>query len=143
MSDLILPRTLFEAMIAHARRESPLEACGIVGGREGRAVRFHPTRNAEQSEVRYSIDPREILAVLRALDREGLSLAAIFHSHPKTEAYPSPTDIRLAFYPGALYLICSLAGPEPVLRGFWLQDGQVQEGTLEIVEDSGGVAHGH
>lgn len=115
-------------MIAHARAEAPLEACGIVAGRDGRATRFYPTDNAERSRTRYSVPPAELLRITREIEAREEDLYAIFHSHPETEAYPSATDIRLAFYPEAYYLILSLADPDrPVLRAFTIRDGQVTE----------------
>ena len=116
------------AMLAHAVAERPLEACGLLSGREQRGEAFYPTRNALRSPVRYDIDPRDLLAVTLAIEAAGLDLWAIFHSHPATEAYPSPTDVRLAYYPDAFYLICSLRDPgAPVLRGFRITGGEVRE----------------
>lgn len=128
-----IPRAVLEAMVEHARAESPLEACGLVGGRPGRAERFYPTPNADASPVHYTIPPLEILRVMRELDREGLDLVAIFHSHPATRAYPSPTDIRNAHYPDSVYLILSLAGAAPDLRGYRIVDGQVDPVDVRIV----------
>lgn len=118
-------------MVAHALAERPLEACGLIAGRDQRAVRFHATRNALRSPVRYDVDPRDLLAVTMRIEEEGLDLWGIFHSHPTTEAYPSPTDVRLAHYPDAYYLICSLRRPEsPVLRAFRIAGGRIREVAL-------------
>ncbi|MFO7245790.1 MAG: M67 family metallopeptidase [Thermaerobacter sp.] len=123
-----LPAGMRDRMIAHARAEAPLEACGIVAGRDGRATRFYPTTNAEASRTRYSVPPAELLRITREIESRNEVIYAIFHSHPETEAYPSATDIRLAFYPDAYYLIASLADPErPVLRAFTIRDGRVTE----------------
>lgn len=125
---VVIPKVIYQEMIEHARREAPLEACGLVAGRDGVATRFFPTENVERSPVRYTIAPLDILRVSREIDRAGEELLAIFHSHPATEAYPSATDIRLAFYPDAYYLICSLRDPaRPELRAFRIRDGQVTE----------------
>lgn len=126
---LEIPREMFDAMVAHARAHRPLEACGLVGGRDGRAERFYPTPNADQSPVHYTIPPKEILRVMRELDRDGLELVAIFHSHPASRAYPSQTDVQNAHYPESVYLILSLAAEEPDLRGYRIVDG-----TIEPVE---------
>lgn len=129
-----LARPIYEEMLAHARGQAPLEACGILGGRQGQPVRFFPTPNGEQSPVRYAIPPADLFRVMRTLEGEGLDLLAIFHSHPATQAYPSATDVRLAFYPEACYLIMSLANPEePVLRAFRIMDGQISEENLHIL----------
>ncbi len=128
---LVLPADVRAAMVAHARAEAPLEACGLLGGRGNRAERFYPTRNAAHSPVRYEVEPADLLAVTMDLDASGGELWGVFHSHPQTEAYPSQTDLRLALYPEAVYLICSLADPQrPVLRGYRLEGTEVRECLL-------------
>ena len=129
---LFIPAPLAEAMIAHARAEAPLEACGIVGGRGRQALRFYPARNADRSPVRYTVHPEDQLRIMTELEERGEELWGIFHSHPHSEAYPSATDVRFAYYPDAYYLIASLAGPEPVLRAFRIVDGQITEYPLQI-----------
>ncbi len=130
---LCLPRTIYDEMLRHAWAEAPLEACGLLGGREGRPERFFPTPNAEKSPVRYAIAPRDLLRVMREIEGAGMELVAIFHSHPATQAYPSATDIRLAFWPDAVYAILSLADPAaPLLRAFFIRDGKVQEVPVVI-----------
>ncbi|MDI3297872.1 MAG: M67 family metallopeptidase [Bacillota bacterium] len=129
---LELPRALVEALLAHARRHFPREACGLLGGRQGRAERFFPTTNQEASPTAYSIPPGEILQVLEKLERERLELVGIFHSHPRGRAYPSAVDIRQAYYPEAVYLIASLAGTEPELRGYRIRGGRVEPVALRV-----------
>ncbi len=130
---LEIPLEMWRAMVEHGRRWAPLEACGIVAGKNGSPTRFYPARNAEQSQVRYAIDPRDLLDITMDLEREGLSLLAIFHTHPATEAYPSLTDVQLAFYPDAVYLILSLADPgRPVLRGFRIVNGRITEVPVTV-----------
>jgi proteasome lid subunit RPN8/RPN11 len=131
---IALPRSLADAMIAHARAEAPLEACGIVAGREGDPTRFFPAVNAARSPVRYNIDPQDLLRITLEIERSGEELWGIFHSHPATQAYPSRTDIQLAFYPQAFYLIASLADREhPVLRAFRIRGEQVTEVAVDLV----------
>ncbi len=128
MGTLPVPPPLRAEMVAHAQREHPLEACGLLSGRDGVPVRFYPARNALASPTRYDLDPRDLLRVTMDIESRGEELWGIFHSHPATEAYPSQTDIRLAFYPQAVYLICSLADrSHPVLRAFRIRDGIVAE----------------
>jgi proteasome lid subunit RPN8/RPN11 len=115
-------------MLAHALAEAPLEACGIVVGRDGRPLRFVPTANAAASPVRYEIAPRDLLRVTLAVEAAGESIWGIFHSHPTSAAYPSATDIRLAFYPESLYLIASLL--DRSLRAFRIVEGRVSEVEL-------------
>ena len=131
------------AMCAHARRERPLEACGLLAGEGVRASAFFPTRNALASPTRYDIAPQDLLRVTMDLEARGQGIWGIFHSHPTTAAYPSPTDVRLAFYPEAYYLICSLADPAaPVLRAFRITDGQIQEYALCAEDAVGGEGAG-
>lgn len=126
--EVVLPAPLRAAMVAHARAEHPLEACGLVAGRGGSPLRFYPARNALQSPTRYDLDPRDLLRVTMEIESRAEDLWGIFHSHPHTAAYPSQTDIRLAFYSSAFYLICSLADPDaPALRAFRIEGGAVTE----------------
>lgn len=129
-----IPAGLAVEMMEHARSNAPLEACGIVGGKNGCATTFYATPNEEQSPTRYSIPAADILRITRELELRGEYLYAIFHSHPTTAAYPSPTDVRLAYYPDSFYLIASLANPDfPELRAFTIRNGKIQEHPLELV----------
>lgn len=123
---------LYAQMIEQARAEAPNECCGMIGSRNGEAVRVYPTPNAAASPLRYEIDGVEQLRVYNEIEDAGLELGAIYHSHTRTEPYPSQTDINLAFYPDSLYLIIGLAGPEPVLRAFNIRDGHVSEADLQV-----------
>jgi proteasome lid subunit RPN8/RPN11 len=104
-------------MVAHSLSGRPNEACGLLGGKAGRVGKLFPMTNAAASPVRYALDPKEQLAVYRDLDAAGLDLAGVFHSHTRTEAYPSPTDIRLASE-DVPYVIISLAEEPAVIRAF-------------------------
>ena len=130
-----LPRRLADGIIAHAKVEVPNECCGILGGKDGEIIRLWRATNAEHSPFRYRVDDRELFQIYREIDGNGWSLAAIYHSHVRSEAYPSPTDISLAAWPDAVYLLVSLREPEaPVLRGYHIQNGQVTEAALEVIE---------
>lgn len=133
-SPLVLPAGLWTDMLAHLRAQLPREGCGLLAGAGGRPVQFFPCANAHPTPLtRYHVDDRDLLATIRAIDQNGWDLLAIFHSHPTSAAYPSATDIRGAYYPESLYMICSLQDPEhPVLRAFWIIDGQVQEHPVEV-----------
>lgn len=123
----------FKEIVEHGLREFPNECCGVIAGRDGTPVKVHPMKNADASPVTYRLDGREQLQVFDAMDDEGLDLWAIYHSHTHSEAYPSDTDIRLAFYPDARYLLLSLAArDDPVLRSFSILDGEVTEEELRI-----------
>ncbi len=132
---MTIPQGLYEEMLAHARSQAPREACGLVLGRAGEAERFVPTDNEDpRPEVRYRIPPVQLFRHLRSAEATGEDLVAIFHSHPRTEAYPSATDVAQAHYPDVRYLILSLAVPTaPVLRAFLIRDGDVEEEPVQLV----------
>jgi proteasome lid subunit RPN8/RPN11 len=130
---LSLPRTFAEAIVVQARSEHPNEACGLLAGTNGTASKIFPMTNAERSPVIYRIDPKEQLRIFNEIEGHGLELVGIYHSHTRSPAYPSDTDVRQAFYPDAAYLIVSLADPEnPELRGYRITDGRVAEIQLEL-----------
>ena len=131
----ILEKSFAEEMITHAREEVPNEACGLLAGVNGRAVKLYRCMSSEKSPYRYFIDPKEQLRAMREMDERGWELLGIYHSHTHTEAYPSRTDVELAFYPEALHFIVSLAEWErPVIRAFWIVDGRISEEELLIEE---------
>jgi len=122
-----LSAELIEAMVDHARAEDPNEACGlIIGDRAaadgGVALRFEPTRNKAASPFRYEIHPDDLLRLTIATDDADEAFWAIVHSHVRSPAYPSPTDLAQAFYPDALYVLVSLAADEPALGAFRIVD---------------------
>jgi proteasome lid subunit RPN8/RPN11 len=134
MTDVIqLERRFFDEIVAHCQGEYPNEACGLVAGKEGIPVRVIPMRNADASPGTYRLEPTEQLRVFEEIEDEGQEMFAIFHSHTHSEAYPSPTDRRQAFYPEARYLILSLQDRSgPALRGFRILDGEVTEEDVMI-----------
>lgn len=120
-------------MVAHARAEAPNECCGMIAGRDGTATSIHRARNAEESPLRYVIHPTDQLRIMEEIEERGEELAAIYHSHTGSSAYPSQTDINLAEnWPDPLYVICSLADREPEVRAFAIRDGEVEEVALEL-----------
>ena len=129
-----LPARYLRQIVDHARRGKPNEVCGLIAGRAGRPVKLYRTTNNDPNpRVRFNVEPLELLEALREMEDRGWSLLAIYHSHPNSEAYPSATDISLAYYPEAVYLIVSLANDDaPVVRAFRLNDGEVLELDLEI-----------
>jgi proteasome lid subunit RPN8/RPN11 len=127
-----MTRDLYEQMIAHAREEAPNECCGMLASRDGEAVRLYRARNAAASPLRYEIDGAEQYRIQMEIYDSDLELGAIYHSHTRTEPYPSQTDINLAFYPEALYVIVGLAGAEPEVRAFTIRDGQVSDAELVV-----------
>ena len=129
----VLERKYADEIIAQARDEAPNECCGVLAGRDGRVEKLFRAVNAEKSPYRYNVDPQDLLRIYRECDASGWDFLAIYHSHTHTEAYPSPTDVRLAAWPESTYIIVSLADAEsPVLRAFRIQDGRVSEEELKI-----------
>jgi [CysO sulfur-carrier protein]-S-L-cysteine hydrolase len=126
-----IPKQLLDEIIDHARSEAPIECCGMIASRDGEAVKVYRATNAASSPLRYEIDGGEQYRIQIEIEDSGLDLGAIYHSHTRTEPYPSQTDINLAFYPDAVYVIVGLAGDQPDVRAFQIRDGQVQEAELE------------
>jgi proteasome lid subunit RPN8/RPN11 len=127
-----IPRQIYEQMLDHAREEAPNECCGLIGGSDGVARTAYRARNAEASPLRYNLDPQDQFRIMSEMEEKGEELSAIYHSHTASPAYPSQTDINLAAYPDALYLIVSLADGERTLRGFRIEDGEVTEVDLAV-----------
>ena len=132
-----IPGGVRDEMVVHAFAGLPDEACGLLAGANGggpaRATRFFPMANADHSRVTYRLEAKEQLQVFNRIEDEGLDLVGIFHSHTHSEAYPSETDRRQAFYPEAHYLLVSLADRNnPDLRAFTIRDGQVDEQDVVI-----------
>ena len=126
-----------EAIVAQARAEYPLEACGLIAGSGyvadgGSALRYVACRNASSSPTRYSVHPDDLYRVTVETDDAGEVIWGIVHSHVRSPAVPSPTDIGLALYPDALYLLVSLAEEPPVLRGWRIVDRETHEVELEV-----------
>jgi proteasome lid subunit RPN8/RPN11 len=118
-------------MIAHAQEDAPNECCGIIAGTDGRATKLFRAKNAEASPYRYSVDPQDLFRIHRECEESGWDFLAIYHSHTASEAYPSPTDVRLAFWPEAYYVLVSLMTPEtPAVRAFRIIEGEVREEEL-------------
>jgi proteasome lid subunit RPN8/RPN11 len=137
-----LPAAIREAIVAHARAEYPNEMCGLIIGDVaaadgGQALRFEPTRNKAASAYRYEIDPQDLLRLTIATDDADEVFWGIVHSHTHTPAVPSPTDIGLAFYPDALYILASLSDDEadrttgePGIRAWRIVEGRIHEVPL-------------
>ena len=128
-----ISRALLDDIIAHARADAPNECCGMIASRDGEAIAVHRARNAAASPLRYEIDGMEQYKIQTAIEDAGLELGAIYHSHTRSDPLPSQTDINLAFYPEALYVIVGLEHDEPDVRAWSIVEGQVSQATLEVV----------
>jgi [CysO sulfur-carrier protein]-S-L-cysteine hydrolase len=126
-------RSFFDEILEQATKEFPNEACGLIAAKEGVPVRVYAMRNADASPVTYRLEPKEQLQVFNDMDEQGWELWGIYHSHTHSEAYPSETDQRQAFYPEARYLILSLEDRDrPILRGFRIIAGEVTEEEVKV-----------
>ena len=126
---------MLDRIVAQARDEAPNECCGIVGTRDGEAVTLYRLRNAAASPLRYEIDPLEQLRTFEALDESELEAGILYHSHTRSAPVPSQTDINLAFYPDAIYMIVGVKDPERDEVSAWhIRDGEYTEAPLEIAE---------
>jgi len=125
---LILPPAIREEIVAHARGYAPRECCGVIAGRVGAPTQLHRLTNVEPGVSRYLFDDEEFYRVYWEIENRGETLLAVYHSHPVTVAFPSKTDVEFAFWPDAVYVICSLEVPEePAIRGFRIVDGEISE----------------
>ena len=122
---------LIDEIVAHAQAEAPNECCGLVGGRNGAATTVYRARNEFASPTRYNVHPQDLIRIVNEIEAGGEELVAIYHSHTRSEAYPSQTDVNLAAnWPDPIYLICSLAGDGPQVRGFGIRDEAIEEVDL-------------
>ena len=128
-----LDGVLYKEIVEHGLREFPNECCGLIAAQDGVPSKVFTMTNADASPVTYRLDGLEQLHVFDQMDEEGLELWAIYHSHTHSEAYPSDTDVRLAFYPDSRYLLLSLADrADPIMRSFFIVEELVTQEELTI-----------
>lgn len=142
-----MPKHIIDALIAHARADAPNECCGLLAGKGEIASEIYPIANLPSDDpavsdlkvpadrrLRYVMDPKAQIAAFKKMRENGTEMMAIYHSHTASEAYPSATDVRLAFYTDVHYLIVSLEKADaPVLRAFRIENEVVHEETINIV----------
>ncbi len=124
---------LLDRIVAHARRDAPDECCGLIGVRDGRAYAVVEAVNTEASPFRFNVDGRALLGAIDRFEGEGGELGGVYHSHTRSEPYPSQTDITFAAsWPGVEWLIVGLPGAdgEPAVRSYRIEDGEVEEVDL-------------
>lgn len=132
MQKLMMPNNIFEQILQQAKSESPIEACGILAGRNGQVERLYKMTNADKSSNHFMMAPKEQFKVVKDIRAAGLEMLAIYHSHPETPARPSAEDIRLALTPRVIYVIVSLQNTEPAIKGFLIEDNNVTEVSVKI-----------
>ncbi len=129
-----IPQSLIDEIVAHSREDLPNECCGMVGGRDGEAEVVVRVENAAASPLRYEMDPQGQYDALKSIEDEGRELLAIYHSHTKSAAYPSQTDVNQAVaWPEQIYLIVSLAdADEPDVKAYLLGDLKIADAELDV-----------
>jgi proteasome lid subunit RPN8/RPN11 len=139
LQKFVIPRDVYDGMVAHCLEGMPNEACGFIGGKVDRtqsvATKLYPMTNAAASPVFYRPDDREMLSALGDMEDHGLDVVSIFHSHVATRAYPSPTDIREAHYPEAVFVIVSFEDRDnPYAKGFLILKQDWRDPTGDVIE---------
>ena len=127
-------RAVVDAVVRHARAEAPLECCGLLIGSTDVVEESYPVRNLRNSRIAFQVDPAGHFAAIRHARASGLALIGAYHSHPRSPAIPSETDVREANDPDLLHVIVSLSGAEPVLRAYRIASETAVELELRIAE---------
>jgi [CysO sulfur-carrier protein]-S-L-cysteine hydrolase len=125
---------LVDEVVSHAREDVPNECCGLIGGVDGVATAIHRVPNAAASPLRFEMDPQEQYNAWKAIEDDGQELLAIYHSHTKSAAYPSQTDVNQAVaWPDPIWVIVSLQDPDsPDVKGYWLRDLKIADAELVV-----------
>lgn len=123
---ILIPKEIFDEMLAHCKENYPKEACGILAGNGNEVKKIYKMINIENSPVSYMLDSKEQFRVMKEIRQENLSMLAIYHSHPTSMPYPSAKDVELAFYDVA-YIIISLISEEPIAKGYSIKSGCIKE----------------
>lgn len=126
--------TVRAAIQEHALLARPSECCGLLSGSNGLITDIHPLRNdADKPETRYFATPEDLFAAMRRIREAGQALLGVYHSHPRTQAYPSASDVEMAFYPEAFYFIISLE-PQVELRAFQIADSRIDDVRVSVTK---------
>lgn len=132
--ELLLPAAIVAEMLSEARRVAPLEACGLLGGLDGKVSVFIPLTNADASPEHFSMRPEEQFKAVKRMRSEGVRMLGIWHSHPASPARMSEEDLRLACTPDAVYVISSLVeGIDPAVAAFTVSDGRPSPVVVRVV----------
>lgn len=129
-----IPKSILQQMVEHAKRESPLECCGILSGKERTVEKAFELKNTDESPVQYSMSPRDQMKVFGEMEGDSMEMIAIYHSHPHTIPFPSETDVKLAFYPDISSIIISLKEQgNPVIKAFQICKEAIFLEEIEVV----------
>ena len=130
---LTIVKPAYAAMVAHAIKDAPIEACGYLGHKDGIIVKHFELENMDGSGVHFTFSPQEQFDTMRAMRSLGLRPGAVYHSHPTTPARPSEEDKKLAIDPGISYVIISLLSGPPAVQAFRIEQGEVALEEIRIV----------
>jgi len=130
---LKITRDIIDDIVTHGELEAPLEACGYLAEKNGVICKSIAMKNVDASPIHYSMDPKEQFNAVRNCREAGLTIRAVYHTHPETDAYPSAEDIKLAYDPGLSYVIVSLAGPKPAIHSFIIKKNDVIKEQIKII----------
>ena len=134
--------TVMKSMQEHALSARPAECCGLLSGNDGLITSLHPLRNdSERPESRYFASPEDLFGAMRRIRDAGHVLLGIYHSHPRSPAYPSPADVEMAFYPEAFYFIISLE-PRLDLRAFRIDRPRIEDVGVAVISRDESVSRG-
>lgn len=132
---LYLKKDLLKMMLKQIRKEAPDEACGILAGKDGRVEKIYKMSNPDKSSETFFMDPKEQIKVMKKIRKNGLEMVGIYHSHTKTDAYPSQRDVEFAFYPEVSYVIISLKNKDnPYIRSFKIENNKIKEEEIKFYE---------
>lgn len=128
-------KAVIERMIAHAKKEAPLEACGYLAAQDGIITSLYALTNVDQSNEHFSFEPREQFSALKDVRAKDLEICAVYHSHPRSPARPSTEDIKLAFDQDKIYVIVSLANGQEDIKAYKIRGQKVDLEPLEVIGD--------
>ncbi len=135
---LRIPTHIADEMIAHAKADFPLECCGIIAGKDDKISHIYKMKNNDRSRTSYLMDPKEQIRVFKEMRSLDIEMKAIYHSHPNHPAYPSMTDVELAYYPESVYIIISINdNRDTKVRGFRIIHEKIREEELSFLPHHG------
>jgi proteasome lid subunit RPN8/RPN11 len=134
-AEFLIPKSIWKQMQHHVEEEAPLEACGILGGQEWRAIHIIPVQNIYKSQTRFKMNPQAQLEAFNQLENLSCDLIAIYHSHPRGKSYPSKEDIDQAFYPDAVQLIWSVYSNYWRCCAYFIKNRMVEEIEIRILDE--------
>jgi [CysO sulfur-carrier protein]-S-L-cysteine hydrolase len=136
---LRLSLAIYEQIVQQARREAPIEACGMLAGKNSHVTRHFEMANRDKSSDHFMMEPKEQFGVIKQIRAEGLNFLGVYHSHPASPARPSQEDVRLAFTPGIAYVIISLLdNSKPAIKAFNIENENISQIDIQIVSDTNG-----